>query len=142
MATTVIEAVQKYIKTYSGLATNAPVWVAHLGQNPTEYSIVPLPGARVVETYLNNGTLREFPFALQSVESTGDELERFQKIGFYEMFAAWLDTQTLSGALPIMDTGQTPESIEALGWGYLMDQGPSGTGIYQVQCKLTYEQAP
>lgn len=137
-----IASVRTYITTYSGLATGAPVLVDFLGATPTQYSIVPLTGARVVERYINGGSLREFPFAIQSTESTTDDLERIENSGFYEALADWFEAQTEAGILPILDVGKKSESIEALGWGFLFDQGESGTGIYQIQCRLTYEQVP
>ena len=138
--TTIIDGLRTYLKTYTGLVSGAPVWVDFLGSTPTEYGIIPLPGARVVEEYINGSSLREFPFAFQSMESTADELERFETNGFYESFADWLESQTLAGVLPTLEAGKTAEEIEALGWGYLFQQGESGTGIYQIQCKLTYAQ--
>ena len=138
----IIEAVKTYIATYAGLAVNAPLWVDYLGQTPTEYGISPLPGARVVSTQIDGTTEREFPFVFSSTESTADELQRLENIGFYEAFADWLETQSDAGTLPTLDTGKKKKKIEALGWGYLFDEGDSKTGIYQVQCKLTYEQQP
>lgn len=137
---TIIEALKTYIAAYSGLAENAPVLVDMLGQEPTQYSINPLPGARIAETYINGGTVREYPFSIESMEYTADELQRIQNNGFYEALAEWFDTQSNAGTLPNLGTGKTAEKIEALGWGYLFQPGESNTGIYQVQCKLTYEQ--
>ncbi|MFA5324461.1 MAG: hypothetical protein WC373_17425 [Smithella sp.] len=136
----IIESIRTYILTYTGLTSGAPVWVDYLGQNPTEYSIVPLAGARIIEKYLDGGSLREFPFAFQSMESTADNLERLESIGFYETFSEWLDTQTEAGTLPTLASGKTPTLIEALGCGYLFQESDSSRGIYQVQCRLEYEQ--
>ena len=136
----IIESVKDYINTYSGLKESAPVWVDYIGSTPTEYSIIPLAGARIVETYLNDTTLREFPFALQSMESTADELERLETQGFYEAFAEWLESQTLADEFPALESGKVVTKIEATGWSYLYQQGESQTGVYQIQCKLTYEQ--
>lgn len=138
----ILSSVKSYIIEYAGLKSGAPVWVDHLGQNPTQYSIVPLPGTRVVEHHLDGGSLREFPFAFQSMESTSDELERLENSGFFETFTDWLESQTESGDLPTLGAKKTAEKIEALGWAYLYEQGKSSTGIYQVQCKLTYDQEP
>jgi hypothetical protein len=140
--TNVLGAVQTYIKTYTGLTSGAPVWVDYLGATPTQYAVVPLAGARIVQSYINGGSLREFPFAFQSMESTADELERLENNGFYEAFADWLESQSLADVLPTLGAKQTAEKIEALGWAYLYQQGESDTGIYQIQCKLTYEQQP
>jgi len=139
---TVLSSIQAYICTYGGLVSNAPVLVDFLAATPTQYAIIPLPGAQVVEWYLNGGSEREFPFAFQSMESTADELERLENIGFFEAFSDWLESQTIAGVLPTLAAGKTPSKIEALGWAFLYEQGQSETGIYQIQAKLTYSQVP
>lgn len=136
----IIESVQTYIKTYTSLKSGAPVWVDYMGANPTEYSIVPLPGARIIESYITGGSLRSYPFAFQSMESTADDLERLGTQGFFEAFADWLEQQTENEILPTLGAGQTAESIESTGWGYLFQQGESDTGVYQIQCLLTFKQ--
>jgi len=139
---TIIESVKTFIATYSGLVANVPLSVDALGDTPTEYAIIPLPGSKIVEPYIDGSSLREFPFAFQSTMSTADELERIENSGFYEDFAAWLESQTLAGTLPTMGNGKTAEVIEAVGWGYIQDQGESSTAIYQITCRLTYKQNP
>jgi hypothetical protein len=136
----ILSAVADYLKDYSALETGAPVWVDFTGADGTQYSVVPLPGSKIVETYINGASLREFPFAFQSMESTADDLERLETAGFYEAFADWLESQTDAEAFPTLESNQTPTKIEALGWGFLFEQGVSDTGVYQIQCKLTYEQ--
>lgn len=136
----IIEALKEYLEGYAGLATGAPVWVNYVSALPVEYSIVPLTGERVVESYLNGVEIRAFPFALWSTESTADDLARLANVGFYEAFADWLDAQTEAGDLPALGAGKTAESIAALGHGVLFQQGDSQSGIYQIQCLLTYRQ--
>jgi len=136
----IISTLQTYLKDYSELKTDAPVWVDFLGPNPTEYTIVPIAGGRIVETYITGKSLRMYPFAFQSMSSTADELERLETQGFFEAFAAWLESQTEAGDLPDMDEGQIATEIEALGWAYLFQEGTSDTGIYQIQAQLLYEQ--
>lgn len=137
-----ISAVQSYLKSYSQLKDGAPLWVDYLGSQATEYAVYPLPGARIVEQYLNGGSLREYPFAFQSTELTADDQERLETLDFYEAFAEWLDAQTLDGILPDLGTKRTADTIAATGWAYLYQQGQSDTGIYQIQIKLTYTQDP
>lgn len=140
---TILGAIQTYIKTYGSLESNAPVLIDFLGVNPTGYSIVSLPGANVVERYLDGGSLREYPFALQAMFSTADDAERLENLGFFEAFADWLESQTAAGVLPTsLGTGRTSEKIEATGQAFLYEQGVSGRGIYSVQAKLTYSQVP
>ena len=135
-----IASVRDYIKEYSELVDNAPVWVNFLGVSPTEYSIVALPGAGTVETYLDGSTLESFPFAFQSVESTADNAERLANLGFFQAFKEWLSSQTENELFPTLDAGKTPEKIEAVDGGVLLEQGESGTGIYSVTCQLLYGQ--
>jgi hypothetical protein len=124
------------------LKSGAPVWVDYIGNDPTEYAIVPLGGTRVLEEYINGGSERAFPFAFQSVESTADNAARLANSAFFETFAAWLDTQTNAGTLPNLGSGKKATSLTALGWGILLNESESQTGIYQVQCQLVYEQEP
>lgn len=136
-----ISAVQTYIKTYTGLVSNSPVWVNYLSATPTEYAIVPLPGGKIVEQYIDGSSLREFPFAFQIMESTADDAQRLDNAAFAEAFADWLEAQTLAGTLPTLATGKVADSIEAVNWGYLEQQGESNTAIYLITCRLVYEQA-
>ena len=139
---TIISAVKTYLLTYSNLKANAPMWVDFLGPIPTEYVIIPLPGTKIIEQYLDGSSLREFPFAFQSMESTADELERLDNNGFYEALSDWFETQTEAGSFPTLASGKTATKIEALSWAFLYEQGQSSTGVYQIQCKLTYQQDP
>lgn len=136
----IISAIQTYIKTYTGIGSNVPIWVDYISSDPTEYSVSPMPGSKIVEHYLDGSSLREYPFAFMSSERTSDDLERLENIGFYESFADWLESQTEAGILPNLGTGKTAESIEATAWGYLFQEGNSETGIYQIQCRLRYLQ--
>ncbi len=138
----ILSAIRTYLLTYSALKDSAPLWVDHLGSDPTQYAIFPLGGQKIAESYIDGGSLREYPFAFQSMERTADDIERLENSGFYETFADWLDSQSEAGTLPTLGSGQTPVSIQATGWGVLFEQGRSDTGVYQIQCKLVYEQAP
>ena len=62
--------------------------------------------------------------------------------GFFEALADWFESQTEAGILPTLSEGKTAVSIEASNWAYLYEQGTSDKGIYQIQCKLVYEQQP
>jgi hypothetical protein len=137
---TIIESLQTYIKTYSGLKTGRPVWVNFLGSEPTDYSIVPLQGTKILESYLNGTKIMKYSFALETMESTADDLTRLQNLGFYEAFSDWLDSQTKSKELPILGEGQTAQKIEAVTGGCLMETSTSETGRYQIICDLEYRQ--
>ena len=138
--TNVIQPIKTFIATYSGLTAGAALTVDTLGAVPTEYAIISMPGGQIVSTYITGKTEREYPFAFQATVSTADEAQRIVNNGFFEDFAAWLESQTNAGTLPTLETGKTATKIEALGWGFPLDQGESGTAIYQIICKLTYDQ--
>ena len=131
-----------YLKGYSGLVMGAPLWVNHLGGTATQYAILPLPGEKVIEVDILDRKTCEYPFAFQSMESTADDLARLENLGFYEDLAAWFDSQTEAGELPDLGPKKTAIAIEALTWGYIFEQGESQTGVYQVNCRLVYEQTP
>jgi hypothetical protein len=138
----IIDDVRDFISDFNGLENNAVMSVDFIGQDPVHYAIVTLPGARVRETYLNGASEREFPFAFQATLSTADDITRVANSGFYEDFADWFEQQTEAGNLPELGEGKTPLSIEAIGWGYIMDAGESGTAVYQITCRLVYDQVP
>lgn len=138
----IISSIKTYLQAYTGLEAGAPIWVTYLRQEPVDYSIVPLAGTRKVSTYVHgNSGEREFTFALQSNRFTADEAERVGNIEFFESLAEWLDDQTELGNLPTLASGFNTYSIEALGFGYLFEQGDSQTGIYQIQMRLEYSKS-
>ncbi len=134
----VISAIQTYLQGNTEMGDH-PVWVDYLGEQPTEYSIAPLPGTRVTATYLDGKRDIEYPFAINAVYSTASDMERLANSGTFEDLVTWMETQTEAGSLPTLDPGSQATSIQATGWGYLYEQGDSETGIYQVQCKLNYK---
>jgi hypothetical protein len=138
--TSVLENVRTFLMTYSGLKYGAPFSVDFLGSNPPQYSIQSLPGERVLEWYVDDSSLRVFPFALQWMGSTADHIERINNDAFAETFADWLETQWRAGTMPTLGTGKTSHQIEATSWGYLEDQGQSETGVYMILCRLIYKQ--
>lgn len=137
---TIIEGLQAYFETYSGITgTGTPVLVDFLGKIPTTYSIVPLDGSRVIATYLNDSKEIQFPFSFQSRKYTIQDAQRIADSGFLEALGDWLDSQTEAGILPTLPSGKTAEKIQAVGHAYLSEEGQT-TGVYLIQCLLTYKQ--
>lgn len=137
----IISALKNYLKTNPSIPSQAPVWVDYMENKPTQFSILTLPGNQILEEYIDGSSRRVYPFAIQSIESTADELERLENSGFYEDLSEWFEEQSEAGTLPDLGTGKTAERIEMMGWGYLFQTGESQTGIYQIQCRLIYEQS-
>jgi hypothetical protein len=135
-----ISAVRDYIETYNGVESDEIVYVNFVDDEPVSYSIIPVPGSRIINTDIIGNTTREYPFVFRTSMSTADNLERLENAAFFENFAEWLDTQSEAGTLPSLASGQTARKIEATNWGYLYEEGQSDTGIYQINCMLTYRQ--
>lgn len=137
---TIIEAVRDYIDKCPHLdSKSGQVSVNYMGNDPIQYGIYPLPGEKVVEKYIVTGGIYEYPFALRVNASNADDYARLEAQGFFETFSDWLDEKSQSGDLPELLSGKTPMSITAQSNGYLLEQGESGTAIYEVPCKLIYE---
>lgn len=133
-----IKAVQDFLLSYQKLKKNRPVWVEMLGPEAEHYAVFLSPGKRVTEDILGNRHV-EYPFGFGAKEIVTDN-SALETAEFYEEFADWLDEQTRVGNLPVLDDGKTAESIEALDTATLIYRAAK-TGVYQIQCLLTYRQA-
>ena len=138
--TTIIQALQTYLADCPLLSEmGLTPLVNWLDQTPGSYGIFPIPGDKQLISYPVKGGIYEFPFALQVNASNADDLARLQTQGFFEKFGKWLDTQNEADNYPTLSGGETAFEIQALGQGYLLDQGDSDVSTYEVPCQLTYE---
>ena len=139
-STTIIQSLQTYIATCPLLSeTELAPLVNWVDPTPNSYGIFPIPGDKQIYSYPAKGGMYEFPFALQVNASNADDLARLQTQGFFEQFGKWLDAQNEAENYPVLSSGETAYEIEALGQGYLLDQGDSDVSTYEVPCRLTYE---
>ncbi len=136
----IISAVRDFIADYDGLQDGVIVAIDSVGPDSVGYSIVPLPGQRIVSENIDGSSVREYPFAFRTSALTVDDGARLINSEFSEDFGAWLESQTAAGTLPTLGAGQTATSIEETLSGALYEEGESGQAIYQIQCKLVYEQ--
>ena len=130
----IIEALKKHIASCPLLASGALVHVDMFGHEPVSYSVGSLPGARVVEKFLSGARTMEYPYTVSLSDYTIEDVDRLRSLGFLEDFAEWLELHP-----PDLGEGRETERNEATNWAYLfeVDSGAQ-TGIYQIQCKLTY----
>jgi len=134
----IIAGLKTYIASFPGLSAGMLLQVDALGSTPIQYSILPHPGKRVLVDYASGGGEYEYPFYIQITMATADELVRIENSEFFEGLSAWFDSQTVAGVLPTLDSGQAALYVEAIEWGTIYEQGNSGTGIYQIACRLVY----
>ena len=135
----ILQAIKNYMLLFPLLQEDAPLLSDHADGSEVQYSIIQLPGTRVLEEDLAGNQACQYTFAFQSTESTLDELQRFANADFYEQLSNWFISQSLQEILPTLSDDQTPELIETITGGYLM-QEETGTGVYQIQCRLLYNQ--
>jgi len=136
----IISGIQTFIKTCPSLE-NDKVMIDQSGPDTISYGIIPMPnGSIIVSENIDGSSTREYAFAFQTSAMTGDDAERLLNSEFQETFADWLETQSLAEILPTLGAKQTATKIEATDRGALFAQGESGTAIYQITCKLTYDQ--
>ena len=140
MSDTIIEALRTYINNCSYLdADSGEVSINYMSSDPIQYGIFPLPGEKLIEKYIVSGGIFEYPFALRVNASNTDDYALLETQGFFEEFSAWLEENNDSGTFPALPTGKTAIKVEAQSNGYLIEQGESGTSIYEVPCTLIYE---
>jgi len=138
----IISALSDFISKCTLLQEDAPFYVDYLSGTETSYSIVPLPNDKILAEYINGGSQREYAFAFQFGNLTADNAERIANSEFNEHFTDWLEQKTHDEDLPVLPEGMTCELIEAVQDGFLYQEGESGTSIYQINCRLQYEQQP
>lgn len=135
-----IEALQTYIAACPALSTlGGAIHVDEISGDVPGFSLVPMPGARVLSTDVLGNRETTYPFALMSRVITVDDYARIEAAGAFEDFAEWLDDQTDAGDFPDFGTGKAVESIAVTSWGYLYQQAENAqTGVYQIVCAVNY----
>lgn len=134
-----LSAIKAFLRSNENIPTQTPVWVEFMGVDMPQMVVLPVPGVRILEQYIDGSSRRSFPFVIQSVESTADEISRLESAGFYEQLADWFEDQNAAGIFPSLDSGKEPEKIEVTGWG-LLQQTAGRLGVYQMSCRLIYHQ--
>lgn len=119
------------------LLENGQIKVDFIGEKACSYMVSPLPCNPVIKRYTDGAAMKQYLFAFSSREYLDAyAAQNIENQEFYERFAKWLDDMTAAKILPRIKAG-TPQSIEAVDRGYLIDDDVK-TGMYQIQCKLIY----
>lgn len=130
----IIEEIRKYIAKCP-ILHEGKVGVDFLGNEPTEYSIEPIPVNPTVTSDIDDGELKQFAFVFASRESYGSEtVQNMLNTKFYEQFSKWIKQNNNNDILP-----EIPgiESIECTSTAYAYQTGID-TARYQIQLRITY----
>lgn len=136
----IIESIREFISGCPLLKNGVLLNVDRLGSSEIEYTIDGEVSAPILRQYVDGSSLRQFNFIFASREKYGsDTLQNIANSGFYEDFADWIENQSNSGNLPILDKYRIPQYIEVQSGGYVFDTDDS-TARYQIQLNFVYYQ--
>lgn len=130
-----IEKIRDYFIKNNIIDENSRVNVDFLGEEPTEFAIIPIAVNPILEKYVNGDTLRQFQFQLLSCNNYGaDVIQNMSNSTYYEQLYELIENNSNKGILPNVDN---VISLECLNNGAILNAG-TNTARYSIQMKLTY----
>lgn len=136
---TVIQSVQKWLKTYNGLSGRLDV--DYLPEDTDTYSIDTIPCEEIIKRYKDGGTLKQFQFAVSSRRAYEQNIKNnLSNLQFFEDLTAWVESKARSREFPIMDKGRTAQKIVVTSTAYPFVVSEDGKARYQIQLRLEYYQ--
>lgn len=132
-----IEKIRNYLVENKIVDENCRVNVDFLGEEPTEFAIVPISVNPIVKKYIDGSSLRQYQFQLISCNDYGaDAMQNMANSKFYEDLYSLIETNNNNGILPDIEG---IESIECLNNGAILNV-TTNTARYSIQMKITYEE--
>lgn len=136
---TVMQSVQKWLKTYSGLSGRLDV--DFLDEDIDTYSIDTIPCEEVLKRYKDGGKLKQFQFAVSSRRAYEQNIKNnLSNLQFFEDLTTWVENKARSRQLPAMDKGRTAQKIVVTSTAYPFIVSEDGKARYQIQMRLEYYQ--
>ena len=136
---TVMECVQKWLKTYSKLKGRLDV--DFLDNEADTYSIDTIPCEEIIKRYKDGGTVKQFQFAVSSRRFYEQNIKQnLSNLQFFEDLTAWVENKARSRELPVMDKGRTAQKIVVTSTAYPFVVSEDGKARYQIQMRLEYYQ--
>lgn len=131
-----IEKIRKYLIENKIVDEECRVNVDFLGENPTEFAIIPIAVNPILKKYIDGSSLRQYQFQLISCSYYGaDVLQNMANSKFYEELYDKIESFNDEGVLPDIEG---IESIECLNNGAILD-ATVNAARYSIQMKITYE---
>lgn len=131
-----IEKIRKYLIENEIVDEECRVNVDFLGENPTEFAIIPIAVNPILKKYIDGSSLRQYQFQLISCNYYGaDVMQNMANSKFYEELYDKIESNNDDGILPNI---KGIESIECLNNGAILDV-TTNTARYSIQMKITYE---
>ena len=136
---TVMQSVQKWLKTYSKLSGRLDV--DFLDENADTYSVDTIPCEEVLKRYKDGGTMKQFQFAISSRRYYEQNIKNnLSNLQFFEDLTEWIDKQSRARNFPSMDNNRQPLKIVVTSTAYPFIVSEDGKARYQIQLRLEYYQ--
>ena len=136
---TVMQSVQKWFKTYSGLSGRLDV--DFLDEDIDTYSIDTIPCEEILKRYRDGGKVKQFQFAISSRRAYEQNIKNnLSNLQFFEDLTAWVENKARLRELPIMGNGRTALKIVVTSTAYPFIVSEDGKARYQIQMRLEYYQ--
>lgn len=136
---TVMQCIQKWLKTYSGLSGRLDV--DFLDEDAETYSVDTIPCEEIIKRYKDGGTVKQFQFAVSSRRFYEQNIKQnLSNLQFFEDLTAWVESKARSRQLPTMDKGRTAQKIVVTSTAYPFIVSEDGKARYQIQMRLEYYQ--
>lgn len=141
MSKIIMGQIRELIKTCPHIESYAEgIGVDHLAEEPDCYAVESVPSEPVLKRYINGDTERQHSFVFASRDAFGADVRKnIENIGFFQLFADWLDEVSRNENFIDLGKDKTPKKIEAVTTGYVYDVTPS-KAKYQIECRLIYLQ--
>ncbi len=136
---TVMQCIQEWLKTYSGLSGRLDV--DFLDEDAEAYSVDTIPCEEILKRYKDGGTIRQFQFAVSSRRYYEQNIKQnLSNLQFFEDLTEWVESKARARELPAMDKGRTAQKIVVTSTAYPFIVTEDGKARYQIQMRLEYYQ--
>ncbi len=136
---TVMQCVQKWLKTYKGLSGRLDV--DFLDEEADTYSVDTIPCEEVIKRYKDGGKVKQFQFAVSSRRFYEQNIKQnLSNLQFFEDLSYWIEEKASKKELPSMDKGRTAQKIVVTSTAYPFVVSEDGKARYQIQLRLEYFQ--
>lgn len=130
-----IDEIRKYLIENGIIDEESRINVDFLGENPTEFAIIPVKINPIIKKFVDGSTLRQYQFQLISCNYYGaDVLQNIANSKFYENLYDLIETNNVKRILPDI---KGIESLECLDNGAILN-ATTNTAKYSILMKITY----
>lgn len=131
-----IDKIREYLFNQNIIDADSRICVDFLGNEPTDFAIMPMPTDPILEEYITGEKLYQFQFNLMGIMEFGeDTIKNIENSTFFENLYNTITNLNKQGTLPNIDGIQ---SIECLNNGTIEETGLT-TARYSIQLRITYK---